>query len=567
MGSAAGDKSDYEDQYETVIDITEVGADDEGNESITPILEEHADDNTLLYFPSGRYYMDDQFRFTGFNNFGMVGDDAELVPASYDDFDEGGDGNYRLFRMGVDYDPGKDLRIEGFTVDQSADNTGIRVIEAAVDDGLVVRDIEIVGQHDSGTWGPGRFVITDSDGEGLVENFSASDGAVWEGNAPSDALWRGPTGIISNNNKGTLTFRDCILGSFPDNGLYAAHGSGSIQIEGGRFEDSLGANVRLGGNSSYIEDADIIVSEQDSHGIAQRGIRLEEGTDLVVRNVEIQTSVEMSPAIWVTNGADDTTVVDSTITTRADGPGTAISIRESSGRVEIKQTTVDHETDGGPAIKIKQGDKPATLENVTVVGSAPTNGTRSAIQNGRDNSEFRNIRVDHGGGEGRRALMNTANNVVIYEGDYVSEDNAIVESGTGTLIENVSALARSGNAGLRITDDAEDVTVTDSHIGNGIDDNSSDGYDGGNNSSEYDGGDDNDGDAGDGADGNSGDGSDGGNDGSSGDDSDSGSDDGSDSGSGDDSDSGSDDGSDSGSDDDSDSDSDDNSGGSVCRFR
>ncbi|WP_223302066.1 hypothetical protein [Haladaptatus sp. R4] len=156
MGTASSSQSDYSDQYGNVIDVTEAGADNDGNESITPVLEDNADDDTLLYFPEGEYYMDSQFRFTGFTNFGMVGQNATLIPANYNDFDGGGDNNYRLFRLGVVDQPGKDLRVENFTVDQTEDNTGIRVIEAEVTDGLTIRDIEVKGTHDSGTWGPLR---------------------------------------------------------------------------------------------------------------------------------------------------------------------------------------------------------------------------------------------------------------------------------------------------------------------------------------------------------------------------------------------------------------------------
>ncbi|EFW91448.1 hypothetical protein ZOD2009_13811, partial [Haladaptatus paucihalophilus DX253] len=427
----------------------------------------------------------------------MVGNDATLVPANYHDFDDDGDGNYRLFRMGVDYDPGTDLRIEGFTVDQTADDTGIRVIEAEVTDGLTIRDIEIEGKHDSGTWGPLRAVVHNSDGSGLVERFEAPDGGAWEGNTPSDSLWRGPTGILCNEaNKGKMTFRDCVLGSFPDNGLYAANGSGAIQVEGGHFQNSLSSNVRIGGKDSYIENATIIIDKESDSGIAQRGLRVEGGANIVARNVDIRTNIDNSPAIWVTSDADDVTVVDSTITARTDGTTNAIFIQESSGRTSIKRTTVDHEAGGSEAIKIKEGDQPVSLENVTVTGNAATKGTRSAIQNNRDDSEFRNLKVHHGGEAGRRALTNTGNNVVIYEGDYVSEENALVEAGSGTMIESVSALARSGNEALRITSDAEGVTVTDSHIENGIDDSSPDGYEGSNNSWEYDGGDEDDGNSG-----------------------------------------------------------------------
>ncbi|WP_266081737.1 hypothetical protein [Haladaptatus caseinilyticus] len=479
VGSASANKSEYDDQYGTVIDVTEVGADDSGDESITPVLEEYADDDTLLYFPSGRYYMDKQFRFTGFKNFGMVGDDAEIVPANYHTFDDEGDGNHRLFRMGVDYDPGTDLRIEGFTIDQTADETGIRVIEAEITDGLIVRDIEIIGRHDSGTFGPARFVITDSDGEGIVERFEAPDGADWTGETPGDSLWRGPTGILCNDyNKGTMTFRDCILGSFPDNGLYAANGSGSIQIEGGRFQNSMGANVRLGGNRSYIKDATIIVDQQDPHGIGQRGLRMEQGNVLVARNVDFQTNVRESPSIWVTNGAEYCYIVDSTVTVRTDEPTAAISIRSSGGQTRIKHTQVKHESGGGPAIKIKEGDQPVYLQDVTVTGEAPTNGSRSAIHNDRDGCEFRSVNVNHGGGKGRRALTNFGNDVLVYEGDYVSEDHPIEDGGEGTWFEGVSARSRRGDVGLLLKDEAKDIYVKKSHLENGIDDRSSDGYDG-----------------------------------------------------------------------------------------
>ncbi|MCO8256681.1 hypothetical protein NKF26_22945 [Haladaptatus sp. AB618] len=193
MSGRASAQIPYADDYDTVVNLVEDGGADPNNgDSITPVLREYADDDTLLYLPSGRYYMDEQFRHTGFDNFGIVGeDDTTIVPANYFDFNDR-DWNYRLFRLGISYNPGRDLRVENLNIDQTADDTGIRVIEAAVDDGLLVRDIDIKGKHDSGTWGPGRFVITDSDGTGVVERFHAPDGGAWEKNTPGDRLWRGP---------------------------------------------------------------------------------------------------------------------------------------------------------------------------------------------------------------------------------------------------------------------------------------------------------------------------------------------------------------------------------------
>ena len=61
----------------------------------------------------------------------------------------------------------------------------------------------------------------------------------------------------------------------------------------------------------------------------------------------------------------------------------------------IKHTHIKHETGGGPVIKIKEADDPVYVEDVTISGEAPTEGTRSAIHNYRDDSEFRGVNIDY----------------------------------------------------------------------------------------------------------------------------------------------------------------------------
>ena len=46
------------DQFDTVVDVTEAGADTSGETPINSVLDDHLDDNTLLRFPSGRYRLD-----------------------------------------------------------------------------------------------------------------------------------------------------------------------------------------------------------------------------------------------------------------------------------------------------------------------------------------------------------------------------------------------------------------------------------------------------------------------------------------------------------------------------
>lgn len=462
--------ADIEDQYDSVIDVTDEGADPSGDESVASIIDELASNDTLLEFPSGEYYIDRRIRVTGCNNFGMIGDDATLIPATFDNFDDTGDWNYKLFRLGTEKNPVTDLRVENFTVDMTRGNTGVRAIEAAADDGLLIRDIDVVGQHDTGAWGPGRMVITASDGTGLVERFTAPDGAVPTGETPGDKLEWGPTGILSNTNKGTLTFRDCVLGSFPDHGLYVSNGSGSIQVEGGRFENSFGANVRLGGTDSYIEDATIVIDTPDGVGRPQQGLRFVNGENVVARNVDIRITVTDSLPVWIDSTASGSHLNNSTITVRTDGATSGITIRPDSGVASIHRCDITHETGGSAAVVIGEGDNRVKLSNTKIRGQAETNGYYTAIYNSRNNTLFLDLDVDHGGDSGRHALTNTGTDSTIRGGTYISESHAIVESGNGTLIQGVTARSRRGVEGLQITESAENVTLRNNTIKGGVED-------------------------------------------------------------------------------------------------
>ncbi|WP_433630429.1 hypothetical protein [Halomicrococcus sp. NG-SE-24] len=309
-------------------------------------------------------------------------------------------------------------------------------------------------------------------------------GAALTKNAPGDRLWNGPSGIVCNGtNEGTMMFHDCVLRGCPDNGLYAAHGTGAIRVEGGLFQNNLGTNVRLRGHDSYIKNATVVVDGEDS-GWAQRGVHLKAGNLLVVDNVDFQTNLRESPIIWITDGAEYNYIVNSTITVQSDEPTATVSVRSSAGKTRIKCTDIDHDAGGGPAVKIKEGkdNGPVFLEHVTVTGEAPENGTRGAIYNARDNCEFRDVNVDHSSNEGRHALINRGANCLVYQGNYVSPDVPIVDHGDDTWIKDVSARSRNGRAGLHLTDDAEDIYVKESDIENGIRDDSADGYSGYNNS-------------------------------------------------------------------------------------
>jgi hypothetical protein len=467
------------DTFGTVVNVAEAGADRDGKRSINGVLEEVRADDTLLYFPSGKYYMDRQFRFTGFENFGLYGNDATLIPANYHD---NADGKHKLFRLGTHYAPGERAVVENFTVDFRADDTGVRAFEIAASDELVVRDVDIVGRHDSGMWGPGRFVVTDPDGEGLVERFRAPGGGEWSENTPSSGtLWRGPTGIICNDyNRGSMKFRRCHLGGFPDNGLYAGDTEGPVTVESGYYENSNGNNVRVGGPHPVVRWVTVVVDETTPEANAHRGIRLQNTDSATVEgcDITIAVPVEGSTGVKVMDGCTGHTLIrDTRIEMRGDGFNNAVEVSPNVERFKAIGTTVVQDTDGGSAFVLEgTGDDDwGRIVDCDIRGTPGHRYNRSAIYNTRNNVEFRGVRVDQGGGRKRRALENFASDCLLYECDFQTCQYPVIDDGTGTWVSYNRFESTDDHAGYFLTDDSEDVYLKANHIANGIRDDGCEG--------------------------------------------------------------------------------------------
>lgn len=468
------------DVFGTVVNVAQAGANRRGKRSINPVLEDLRADDTLLYFPPGEYYMDRQFRFTDFENFGLYGDDATLIPADYHD---NADGNHKLFRLGTHYAPGKRAVVENFTVDFRAPDTGVRAFEVAVSDELTVRDIDVVGRHDSGMWGPGRFVVTDPDGEGLVERFRAPGGAEWSANTPSDGqLWRGPTGIICNDyNRGSMTFRRCHLGGFPDNGLYAGDTRGPVTVESGLYENSNGNNVRVGGPHPVVRWVTVVVDETAPECHAHRGIRLQNTDSCTVEGCEItiDVPVEGSTGIKVMDGCTGHTLIkDTHIEMLGDECNNAIEVSPNVDRFKAVRTSIRQNTPGGCAFLLEgNGDDSdwARLVDCEIRGTPGHRYNRAAIYNTRNNAEFRNVRVEQGGGRKRRALENFAADCLLYECEFTTRQYPVIDAGSGTWVSHNRFESTDGHAGYFLTDDSEDVYLKRNYIANGIRDDGCEG--------------------------------------------------------------------------------------------
>ncbi|WP_332898133.1 right-handed parallel beta-helix repeat-containing protein [Haladaptatus sp. CMSO5] len=464
-GTAAA--SHVEDRYDRIIDIVDdAGADNSGDESITPILEQYAADDTLLKFPPGRYFMDSQFRFTGFENFGMVGDDATLVPANYHNFDGP---QYRLFRLGVDYDPGVDLRVQGFAVDLRADDTGIRVIEAEVTDGLFVDDITVVGRHDSGTFGPGLFNILSADGKGMVKRFRANDGGAFSENAPGD-IWRGPSGLMtSKSHVGQLEFKDCELTDWPDNGLYTPS-EGRVIVNGGRFANSEAASIRMSGHDCLITGAEVVVDQQHDENQNQRGIRLDGGSDLRVDDTTIRLEKPNGHALTVMDDVESAWLSRLDVHV-GDEVNHGIVVQSNAGSTKITRSDIEIQR-GGNAIQINGSDAGAVIcKHLDITGDAEGYVWPTAIRSTRNNCVFHNVNYNQTGDRGRKAMWLDGVGSRVSGGQQTTAAYPFVVKGSDLLIENLNAQSVDGYEAIQLSDQSSDVTIRNSDIERGVEDN------------------------------------------------------------------------------------------------
>jgi hypothetical protein len=449
-----------EGDYDQVIDVVEAGADNTGGESIASLVSELADDNTLLKFPEGRYYMDELVRFTGFENFGMVGEDATIVPAPADEYKT----EARMFKFGVYYNPGENLHVEGFNIDYTAPNTGLRAFDLTVTDGLYVENITFEGVHDAGTWGPMHVDIVSSDGYGVIKNVEMPEGGEYTADTPQDAMpsvkW-GPTGIIlSPYHSGRLDVKDCVIGAFPDNGFYqSALSPGRVVVTGGEYRNSNSANVRLTGEGSGIYNTTFIVDQNRPRDEGQRAIRFD-GGDVEVVNADISLAKANGEAIAMLPSVESMTVKNTSIrvensTTRDSND--AVSIAEGSGDVTIKGGSIVQNY-YGQALQILEGDGSLTIEDLEITGDASgATGGREAIYCERGGCEFNSLVVDQPGGGNRRALGIFADDVSVVGGEYASTGQPITVDGESVLIRNVTAGSYSDDVAIKVIEGAAKI--------------------------------------------------------------------------------------------------------------
>ncbi|MWG33833.1 right-handed parallel beta-helix repeat-containing protein [Halomarina oriensis] len=409
-------------QFDRVVNMHEAGADPTGGEPVDPIVDRYTESGTLLLFPPGEYRLN-QFNpgfDTDLENFGIRGVNSKqvtFVPREGQGSDRYGTGYAdKLFinLWGV-----RNLLLGGFTVDCTAENTGGRT-QLLADDGLVFRDVTFRGRHDVDR-GPLLFCVFDEDGEGVVDRARLPDGSV--GPDPN------PVGVfVFRPHAGTLTFRNCHVEGFQDNGIYASapDDPGVIGVEGGYYANNNVAGVRLGQSESYVKNATIVVDEVPDFwnrafkNVNMRGIWQNDGEGMSVKNCEVvmATDVTSQGGIVSSKRSGGFTVENTTVRTEAPYRSFGISARRSQGE------------DGfGNQFE----DLSVTLRNVSTTGDAPD--AAAVDLRGRDGSLVENARIRHSGtgrdgirlldsdATVRNAVIDVAGEPIVAEGSDVTTRN------------------------------------------------------------------------------------------------------------------------------------------------
>jgi len=461
-GVSFGGSATAEDDW---INVVEEGADPTGQESINPVLDGLSlNDGTTLYFREGDYLMDDTVRHVDFHGLELRGDGATIVPAP--DYD----GDW-LFKLGTSDRPGEDLVVDGFDFDFTADNTGLRVLQAQVSDDLLVQDLEVRGEHDSGNKGPFLFDITDPAGIGTIANIRIPDGGEFSKNTPGD-INVGPTGIlVTRSHDGKLWVRDCEVGPWPDNGLYCSTEGGRVVVDGGVFKNSNIASIRLSGDYSSIHDVTVIVDDRRDSDTNQRGIRLDGGKYNWIENTDIQLTEPTGYGISVLNDVEWARIQNSRVVVDGDVPTRAVSVSPNAGNIEIIGTEIEFNTPG-QALYI-QGPSSADADPVyvlksSVTGSGDGSNGRHAVRIERGNGTFDRFDVEQTGDDYRRGIKVTGDGCSFLWGDLETTHIPLVNDADGTKFRGITARSLDGHEAMKFIDGSSGVNVIKSTLYNGV---------------------------------------------------------------------------------------------------
>lgn len=353
-----------ENRFETVVNIADAGADTSGETPINSVLDEHVGDDTLLYFPSGRYRLK-TWELTDYRNIGIIGENAVLVPPD-------GEQNYWLIWKHL-----QDVLFAGFTLDGRAKSTA-PVTYLSISGGTnVVRNVLVRGHRQVPRSGF-EIAVMNPDAHLKFENVSLPDGSI------------GGNGIyVFPKSVGGLTFKDCRIEHWAE-GLYGSYHSGPLEVSGGYYANNGIDQVRVGGGTAGAVVRDVTVRvdnpKQPKHKPNMRGIWAEEGSNVGIENCDIAftdlTGTYSDGAIVVGTQFGEVTVEDTQIRTDAAAP--AITIRPPIDSMEDEWM---------PSMNSLPENWRFAGRNIQITGAA-TEGTTVRV-NSRNDCLFEKVCIQH----------------------------------------------------------------------------------------------------------------------------------------------------------------------------
>jgi hypothetical protein len=351
--------------YETVVNVADASVDTDDAEEMEAFVEDRAGDDTLLYFPPGRYRLA-EWRATDYRNLGVVGEDAVLEPPE--------DVNYWLMWGEL-----RDLLFEGFTVDCRPDGVAPTAHVGVAGGTSAVRNVAIRG-HRYAPRNGFEIEVTDPKGELTFDNVTLPDGST-----AGHAMYVFPESV------GRLTFRNCRIEDWHE-GLYAAYHRGPLRVLGGYYANNGIEQVRVGGGTEGALVRGVTVRVDDpkrpKHKPNMRGIWAEEGARARIENCDVAitdlTGTYSSGGIVVGTQFGEMTIADTTV--RIDTDTYALSLRNPID--SMRGQTV-------PSMDRLPERTRVTARNVRISGEATTGTAVRAVR--RDDCRFERVCIRHGG--------------------------------------------------------------------------------------------------------------------------------------------------------------------------
>lgn len=354
----------YSDEFDTVVDAVQAGADPTGGDPIDELLEEVAADDTLLWFPAGSYLLP-KVELAGYDHLGIVGAldgrPTFVAPAN----------SCRDDDPHVQFGQVTDFLLEGMEFDFRQPGAGGAINVIASGD-ATVRDVTAQGSC-SRQITMFRMDVRSPEGVGLVENFRARH--------VDDSGWM--TGAyVGKDHSGEVTFRNCELTGFTDNGLYgsapgaAGGGGGTVHIEDGEFRNNNVSNIRLGTAGSSARGSTVVVeSAPSAKSVNIRGVRFRRGADQVVEDCEIRFGPDVTSSFG------------------------AVVYHADNGGARVADSTITMDSDGIPAVQAVYhsggSDRAPTFRNLRIDGDASRG--YAVMVNGRDGTTFENCTIEQSG--------------------------------------------------------------------------------------------------------------------------------------------------------------------------